>query len=157
MTSPFLRHLIAAFAWLELSAPKEAWTELEEIAPEDRHRIEVVVLRMQILQTLKRRETGAILGQGALGHYPDCGALYLITAYCMRRHESLEAAKAVLLSGEHVLREEALWHFNLACYECQLGNIEPAKERLQETFRIDPKMRKQALEDEDLEPLWAGL
>jgi hypothetical protein len=63
----------------------------------------------------------------------------------------------VLLSGEHVLKEEALWHFNLACYECQLGSMEAAKERLSETFRIDPKMRNQALEDEDLEPLWAAL
>jgi hypothetical protein len=35
--------------------------------------------------------------------------------------------------------------------------MEAAKERLGETFRIGPKMRLQALEDEDLEPLWAGL
>jgi tetratricopeptide (TPR) repeat protein len=143
--------------WLELSAPEEAWKELEEIAPEDRHRMEVVVMRLQILQSLKRWEDEALVGRGALTHYPDCGALYLITAYCVRRHESLEAAKALLSEGGNVLSNEALWHFNLACYECQLGNLDTARARLDEAFRIDPKMRKQALEDGDLEPLWAGL
>ena len=72
----------------------------------------------------------------------------------MRRFRNIEQAKAVLLSGEPVLNREALWHFNLACYDCQLGNLEEAKERLQKAFKLDANYRLMALDDEDLQPLW---
>jgi hypothetical protein len=51
----------------------------------------------------------------------------------------------------------AVFHFNLACYECQLGNIDAAKVYLTETFDIEPRYRLLALEDEDLKPLWDTL
>jgi Tfp pilus assembly protein PilF len=48
----------------------------------------------------------------------------------------------------------AIFHYNLACYECQLGDIDGAKERLRRTFEIDADFREIALEDADLKPLW---
>jgi hypothetical protein len=42
----------------------------------------------------------------------------------------------------------------LACYDCQSDRIESAKQYLRQAFRIDPNWRLQALEDEDLKPLW---
>jgi len=48
----------------------------------------------------------------------------------------------------------AIFHFNLACYECQLGNLEKSKESLHRTFKLEPRYRVSALEDEDLEPVW---
>ena len=47
--------------------------------------------------------------------------------------------------------------FNLACYESQLGNLERAKAHLTRATEIDAKFRLMALEDPDLEPLWASL
>jgi len=44
-------------------------------------------------------------------------------------------------------------HFNLACYECQLGNLETTKERLRRAFELEPLYRQRALDD-DLKPLW---
>jgi hypothetical protein len=61
---------------------------------------------------------------------------------------------------EHAIEmhpREAILHVNLACYECQTGNVQGAKERLQEAFRVEPKLRLQALQDRDLEPLWSSL
>ena len=49
---------------------------------------------------------------------------------------------------------EAIIYYNLACYECQSNKIESAKQYLKQAFRIDPNWRSQALEDEDLKPLW---
>ena len=55
------------------------------------------------------------------------------------------------------LPDIAVFHYNLACYECQLGNLEAAKERLALAFRLEPGFRVAALEDRDLEPLWESL
>ena len=49
---------------------------------------------------------------------------------------------------------EAIIYYNLACYECQSNKIESAKQYLKQAFRIDPNWRLEALEDEDLKPLW---
>jgi len=45
----------------------------------------------------------------------------------------------------------------LACYECQLGDIAAAKKYLDKTFRLDPKYRIIALDDDDLMPMWMML
>jgi hypothetical protein len=49
------------------------------------------------------------------------------------------------------------FHYNLACYESQLGNLEEAKARCRLRFKLDPDYRRVALADEDLQRLWAFL
>ena len=44
--------------------------------------------------------------------------------------------------------------FNLACYASATGRMEEAKERLRCAIDLDKDMRKLAIEDEDLKPLW---
>ncbi len=44
-------------------------------------------------------------------------------------------------------------HYNLACWECQLGELEVAKARLRHAFNLDAQLRLSALEDEDLKPI----
>ena len=44
--------------------------------------------------------------------------------------------------------------FNLACYESQLGDIERAKKHLGHAIELRGELRRAALEDEDLRPLW---
>lgn len=122
-----------------------------------RERLEVMLLRLDTLQTLKRWEECAVLGQEAASRYPDCGAIYLVTAYAIRRAQSLPAARDFLLLAEDELGDEAMFHFNLACYACQLGDLQEAERRLEMAFEIDPKYRSQALEDEDLRPMWDNL
>jgi hypothetical protein len=46
---------------------------------------------------------------------------------------------------------------DLACYECQLGDVEVAKARLKHAFKLDPKLRLTALDDPDLEAVWESL
>jgi hypothetical protein len=49
------------------------------------------------------------------------------------------------------------FQFNLACCEAQLGNVPRAKTHLKCAVGSDPKFKLMALEDSDLEPLWALL
>lgn len=48
-------------------------------------------------------------------------------------------------------------HYNLACYECQLGHLELAKGHLKRTFEIEKSFRAEALDDPVLKPLWDSL
>lgn len=47
--------------------------------------------------------------------------------------------------------------FNLACYEAQLGDLAAARNHLSRAFEIEPTLKLAALDDSDLEPLWAEL
>ena len=54
----------------------------------------------------------------------------------------------------------AMIAFNLACYASVTGRMEEAKERLQHAIKLDKEIRKLALDDNHLKPLWdwiAGL
>ena len=75
-------------------------------------------------------------------------------AYATRRADSIQAAKEILLNAESKFRKEAIIKYNLACYCCQLGEIEKAKDYLKKAFEIDSTWRSQVLDDEDLTPLW---
>jgi len=51
------------------------------------------------------------------------------------------------------LREKAIFHYNLACYSCVLGQIDAAREALHRSFALDKRYRDFARADQDLEPL----
>jgi predicted Zn-dependent protease len=78
-------------------------------------------------------------------------------AYATRRADSIQAAKEVLLNAELKFPKEAVIKYNLACYLCQTGKIQGAKNYLKRAFEIDLSWRMAALEDEDLKPLWEPL
>ena len=78
-------------------------------------------------------------------------------AYATRRADSIQAAKEVLLNAEPKFPKEPAIKYNLACYFCQTGDIQNAKNYLKEAFEIDSNWRMAALEDEDLKLLWESL
>ena len=74
-----------------------------------------------------------------------------------RRANDLNAARDILVASLSKFPREAIIYYNLACYDCQLGEIDSARQYLKQAFRIDPNWISQALEDEDLKPLWDSL
>ncbi len=64
--SLMVKRLNAAEGFLQLGMPEDGWNELEEIEPELRHLPDVMVLRVDILNALKRWEAATIIGQGAI-------------------------------------------------------------------------------------------
>ena len=55
------------------------------------------------------------------------------------------------------IRDTALYFYNLACYEAQLGNLDEAKRLLKDCFSKDPQYREESMDDPDLEPVWISL
>ena len=90
-------------------------------------------------------------------HDPNEAQWSISLAYATRRAESVEAAKLILLEAVERHPKEPTIHYNLACYECVLGEVEVAKARLRRAFKLEPRYRLMALEDEDLSAVWNSL
>ena len=91
---------------------------------------------------------------------PETAGWWISLAYALRRTESIEKAEAVLLRAQAIHPKVVMIPFTLACYASVTGRIEEAKERLQHAINLDKDIRKLALDDQDLKPLWdwiAGL
>ena len=80
---------------------------------------------------------------------------WICQAFAFRELERVAEAKEVLLRALPLHGEkEALVHYNLACYECLLGNVAAAKERLAIACRMDAQWKQTALDDPDLKSMW---
>ena len=132
----------------------EANEQLENIDPFSRVAPEVLALRVDIYCSLQKWELMREVSERLYECQPENLQWLISYAYASRRAESVDAARNILINSLPKFPSEAIIYYNLACYDCQLGQIESAKQYLKQAFRIDPNWRLQALEDEDLKPLW---
>ena len=88
---------------------------------------------------------------------PDEPQWSISLAYATRRADSIQAAKVILLEAVERHPKEPMIHYNLACYDCVMGDVEVAKAHLQHVFKMSPGVRLMALEDEDLKAVWDSL
>jgi hypothetical protein len=142
------RHLTAAEGYAALGMYLHANVELEEIVAE------VLTVRLEIYLGLEKWELMLTVADRLAALEPDNVQWSISLAFATRRAQSIEAAKSILLSAVERHPKEPILHYNLACYECQLGDIGVAKARLQHACKLSEKCRLMALDDEDLEPLW---
>ena len=68
--------------------------------------------------------------------------------------KAIVKAKAILLRAQAIHPKVAMIAFNLACYASVTGRMEEAKERLRHAIDLDKDIRRLALDDADLKPLW---
>jgi hypothetical protein len=157
LTTDDQRHLTAAEGYAALGMYLDADAELDEIDPDVRHVAEVLAVRLKIYRGLEKWELMRTVA-GRLGaHDPDNAQWSISLAYATRRSQSIEAARPILLEAVERHPDEPMLHYNLACYECQLGLMGVAKARLAHAFQLAPKCRLMALDDDDLAPLWDSL
>lgn len=156
-TLPFEHHIQVAQGYVELGMFLDANAEIETIEAELRNQPEVLAVRREIYTGLKRWERMRIVAKSLTNHDPDEAQWSISLAYATRRAESIDATKVILLEAVERHPKAPMLHYNLACYECQLGDVEVAKTRLQHAFKLEPRLRLIAMEDEDLEAVWASL
>ena len=89
---------------------------------------------------------------------PDSAGAWLHRAYALRRVRAggLVAAWGVLAVAAKKFPDESVIAYNLACYACQMRDLDRAREWFFRAMRIGGKaeVKKMAMLDEDLEPLW---
>jgi Flp pilus assembly protein TadD len=92
---------------------------------------------------------------------PDRASGWLHQAYALRRalDGGLALARIALIPAAERFPKEPIIPFNLACYACQLGQLEEARGWMKRAMKAGGKeaIKRMALADEDLKPLWPEL
>ena len=150
-------HLQAAQGFCELGMFLDADAELEKIDPDVRHLPEVLGVRVEIYRNLEKWELMQAVAKKLAVDWDGEPHWWVCWAFATRRAESVEAARRILQLAFTNHPNAPLIHYNLAGYECQLGDLERAKQYLKEAFDLDKDLRRVALEDDDFAPLWDSL
>lgn len=153
-------HLLAAQGWFELGNHREAHSELEKISPESRDHPDVLKLRWQIFAKSKHWQTVFSIARAicqlqpiALADGPS-DASGQSTTNCAERTRPNRARHRALYPMR--LPHFFAIPYNLACYACRSGNVSEAWEWLKVATEMADvsEVRRLALNDPDLEPLW---
>jgi tetratricopeptide (TPR) repeat protein len=147
------KHLDAAQGFFELGMFLDADAELDRIDPFCRHLPKVLEVRVQIYAALKRWELVQVVAKRL---WEQTSKLEWVAewANALRQSRAIESAKAVLLGAVENHPNNALLHYQLACCECVLGEVEVAKTRLEHALKLDTSLRMRALAEKDLERIW---
>ena len=146
--------LTASIGYLELGMLQDAWDALEEIPAEQRHLPPVLQVRLEIYRRMAKYEGMATIAEHLTKALPEDSQNWISLAYAQRRYIDLQTAEKTLLEAQKRFPEEATIPFNLACYACQLGRLDEAREKLAKAIEMEPSFKKAAVEDEDLKAIW---
>jgi tetratricopeptide (TPR) repeat protein len=149
-------HLLAAQGWLELGNHIEANEELENITPQLRAHPEVLKVRWEIYAAAKKWEATLHIAAALIQLDPDNPLGWVHRSYAFHELKRTAEARDNLLRVVDKFSASATMRYNLACYECQLGRLEQAKQWLEKAFELGDarNMKLAALDDPDLQPLW---
>jgi tetratricopeptide (TPR) repeat protein len=87
---------------------------------------------------------------------PDDPDGWIGRSFALHEMKRTEEARDYLQRVVDKFPKISVIRYNLACYECQLGSLEKARDWLAKAFKVgDTKaIKRMALDDRDLEPLW---
>jgi predicted Zn-dependent protease len=147
------RLIIAAQGYSELGLPELALDELDLLPDDLRTSAIGVESRLSVLMQARRWKPALNVGRELCRLAPNKTAGYIHTAFCLHELGKSREALEVLNSGPAALKAEPSYHYNLACYEAALGNIEQARAHLNVSFAMDKSLKEYARTDPDLKPL----
>ncbi|MFZ0828992.1 MAG: tetratricopeptide repeat protein [Verrucomicrobiia bacterium] len=158
---PDSHHLSAATGWLELGNVAEAGAELEKIAAQFGSHPDVLAVRCDIHLQARNWDAAADIAGTLTRLEPQAPGVWISLAYATRRKTGggITQARAILIQAQRTFPREKIIAYNLACYECQLGDLDAAKAWLDKacTLGDSRKIKHMARQDPDLEPLWPEL
>jgi Flp pilus assembly protein TadD len=158
---PDTHSLSAALGWLGLGLAADADVEIAKIPPSLKAHPDVLEVRWQIAAARKDWRVSLELADELRTVAPDHPASWINRAYSLRRVEGggLPAARECLIEAHALFPAEPVIPFNLACYACQLGDLNGARAWLKKASRLasESVIKKMALTDPDLEALWPEL
>lgn len=149
------RRVQYALGYIGLGLINEASDELEAVDFGDRFSTEVIAARVELHMAAKHWDIVVNFAATLTERTPEDVRGWISQAFALRELDRVAEAKDVLLRALPLHGEKAaLVHYNLACYECLLGNVAAAKERLATASRMDAHWKETALDDPDLKSMW---
>ena len=159
LQSPDIHHLSAAEGWLELGNAREAQAELDCISAAAQGRVEVLAVRWGILAQFKSWEQCVVVAERILELEPDEIFGWIHRSYALHELKQTEAARDRLQPAIKLFPKVETIPYNLACYECQLGNLAAARDWFRRALKLHDQadLKARALDDPDLKPLWSEI
>jgi tetratricopeptide (TPR) repeat protein len=155
---PETHYLLGAVGWIELGNCAEAELELGRISAARQQHPNVLEVRWMLYNEQKKWAEALQAARWLIHAAPERASGWLHQAYALRRvpDGGLKQAWDALLPVFEKFPRESLVPYNLACYACQMGDLEAARTWFQRSLNLSDKQRlkAQALADSDLEPLW---
>jgi Flp pilus assembly protein TadD len=149
--------VLASSGYLELGMFAEATRALEEIAPADESRVEVLGAWLDLYMAARKWRMAATVADQLIKTMPGNPAWWIQMAYAVRRCETIDRAEAILLRAQEVHPNNVIILLNLASYASVNGRTEEAKARLRQAIGLHRGARRLALDVEDLRPLWGWI
>ncbi|MBT5709153.1 tetratricopeptide repeat protein [Verrucomicrobia bacterium] len=153
------RHLDASVGWIGLGNLTEAEAEIGQVIPEFRLHADVLEVRWEIDGRQERWESALETAVLLVETWPERCSGWLHRSYCLHELGRTLEAWNKLISAVDRFPKEATVPYNLACYACQLGNLEQAQSWLEKAASIRGRraIKSMAVEDQDLVALHTTL
>ncbi|MFO1501203.1 MAG: tetratricopeptide repeat protein [Verrucomicrobiota bacterium] len=158
---PDTHFLSSALGWMELGNCAEAKHELAKVSPTLAEHPTVLEVTWAVHAAEKDWAAALAVADRLVASAPDHANGWLHRAYAIRRAPGggLQAAWDALLGAVDRFPQEATIPYNLACYACQLSQLDEARRWLQRAMAVGDKakLKSMAISDSDLEPLWGEI
>ena len=147
------RALRAVEGYAELGLHDFAWEELAPFMHQAARRIDVQETILNLLMREKRWVEAIETGQTLCRNCPDLPHPFIHTAFCLHETKRTLEALKMLRSGPQSLQQDAIYHYNCACYLAVLGHDDDARAALHTAFALDEALQENARIDPDLATL----
>lgn len=153
------KRLIYALGYIELGLLREARAELARLTAKERETTEAMAVLVELAMVEDDWRQVIRLAPRVTKVAPAVERPWIAWAYALRETGKIEEAREVLLRGaEAIEKPTVLVDYNLACYECLLGDRDEARRRLARVFKKEPGWRAQARNDPDFKEMdWSLL
>lgn len=153
---PAHRHVVrAAEGWLELGNMAEAERELAAIDPAWLGHFEVLEVRWQLHVEWRQWNEAVQVGAQMVHARASDPAGWINRSFALHELGQTREAWDLLLPAAEQFREVVTIPYNLACYACQMGDMETAREWLSRAIQLRDlaTIQRMAEKDPDLVPL----
>ena len=152
------RFLDAAVGWLGLGDHLAANEELEQITPELRADPNVLEVRLQICWAAKKWEACVEIAGALVRLKPGSDQGWIGRSFALHELKRTQEAYDFLLPAEDKFLKNWTVPYNLACYCAQLNRLEEAQIWFKKAMAINEQLvKREAIDDPDLKPLWDGM
>lgn len=159
---PDSHHLDAALGWVELGNAKEAGQELEQISEANRSHPEVQQVRWRMHSVAGQWDVCLALAQSMIDRTPGRAFGWIHASHALRKLGRVGEALELICTAMNRFPPNATMPYYAACYSARLGRIAEARNWLAQAFACAEsddarqKLKRRALDEEDLDPLRAG-
>jgi len=147
------KYVQSALGYHELGLHEDSLAELDQVNALEQKTTGLILFRAQILNALGEYPRSVEHLRQYAANCADSQEYPILLAYATRRAHSLEEAKRILEDSLTRFSKEPLIHYNLACYQAQLGQFAESITLLESAIDLDPQYRSLAQKDPDFLPL----